>query len=154
MKLSVSVQEDDFNLQTEYQQLLDQDNLSGAVVTFIGRVRDIAVNKKTLGLYIEHYPGMTESALESILQQAAQRFVISAARVVHRIGRINAHEQIVFVGVISVHRENAFKATEFIMDYLKTQAPFWKKEITESGEFWVESKEKDQKLFSRWKSDL
>jgi molybdopterin synthase catalytic subunit len=154
MKLSVSVQEEDFNLQTEYQQLLEGDNLSGAVVTFVGRVRDVAINKKILGLYIEHYPGMTESALESILQRAAQRFVISSARIVHRIGRINSHEQIVFVGAASVHREDAFKATEFIMDYLKTQAPFWKKEITESGGFWVESKVKDHKLFNRWKSDL
>jgi molybdopterin synthase catalytic subunit len=150
MKASVSIQEEDFNLQLEYQHLLEQDKLSGAVVTFIGRVRDLAVDKNILGLYIEHYPGMTESALETILQQAAQRFNIRGARIVHRIGRINSCEQIVFVGVTSVHRESAFAATEFIMDYLKTNAPFWKKEITPSGETWVESNEKDQKRFERW----
>ncbi len=150
MKLSVSVQEEDFNLQTEYQQLLEQDELSGAIVTFVGRVRDVAADKKILGLQIEHYPGMTESALESILQQAAVRFNINLARIVHRIGKINSYEQIVFVGVTSVHREDAFSATEFIMDYLKTHAPFWKKEITESGAVWVESQKKDQKRYERW----
>lgn len=153
MNLSVSVQEEDFSLQTEYQKLFEQDKFSGAIVTFVGRVRDVATDKKILGLQIEHYPGMTESALESILQQAALRFSINAARIVHRIGRINSYEQIVFVGVTSVHREEAFSATEFIMDYLKTHAPFWKKEITGAGDIWVESKAKDQQRFDRWNKD-
>lgn len=150
MNISVSVQEEDFNLQLEYQKLLEQDKLSGAVVTFIGRVRDLAPDSNILGLYIEHYPKMTESALETILQEAIKRFKIRGARIVHRIGKIGSCEQIVFVGVTSVHREDAFAATEFIMDYLKTNAPFWKKEITASGESWVESKEKDRKRFERW----
>lgn len=151
MSYSVAVQTEDFNLQTEYESLLASDRSSGAVVTFTGRVRDISTNTKAVGLYVEHYPGMTEAALESIQQEAAKRFSIHSSRIIHRVGQINALEQIVFVGVTSVHREDAFAACEFIMDYLKHSAPFWKKEITEAGEYWVDAKEKDVKLFERWK---
>jgi len=150
MNLSLSIQTEDFNLQTEYQRLLEGDNLSGAVVTFVGRVRDLSVDKTISGLLLEHYPGMTEKALDNILQEAAKRFQISAARIIHRVGQLNALDQIVFVGVTSVHREDAFAAAEFMMDYLKHQAPFWKKEISEEGGCWVEAKEKDLKLFERW----
>lgn len=154
MNLSLSIQTEDFNLQTEYQRLLEADKLSGAIVTFVGRVRDISVDKKISGLYLEHYPGMTEASLNNILQESAKRFQINAARIIHRVGQLNSLEQIVFVGVTSVHREDAFAAAEFMMDYLKHQAPFWKKELTESGESWVEAKEKDQKLFARWDEKL
>ncbi len=150
MKFSLSIQTEDFSLQDEYQRLLDQDNLSGAIVTFVGRVRDISVDNKITGLYLEHYPGMTELLLNKILQEAGKRFSIHSARIIHRIGCLNSLEQIVFVGVASVHREEAFTAAEFIMDYLKHQAPFWKKEITDSGEYWVDVKAKDQQLFERW----
>ncbi|MBK8186570.1 MAG: molybdopterin synthase catalytic subunit MoaE [Cellvibrio sp.] len=150
MNLSLSIQADDFNLQDEYQRLLESDNLSGAIVTFVGRVRDLSVDKKIAGLFLEYYPGMTEKALDNILQEAAKRFRINAARIIHRVGQLNGLDQIVFVGVTSVHREDAFAAAEFIMDYLKNQAPFWKKEITESGDSWVETKDKDKKLFERW----
>jgi molybdopterin synthase catalytic subunit len=154
MNLSLSIQTEDFNLQDEYQRLLDADNLSGAIVTFVGRVRDISVDKKISGLYLEHYSGMTEASLNNILQESAKRFQINAARIIHRVGQLNSLEQIVFVGVTSVHREDAFAAAEFMMDYLKHQAPFWKKELTESGESWVEAKEKDLKLFARWDEKL
>lgn len=153
MGYSVSVQTEDFHLQTEYESLVRADRSSGAVVTFIGRVRDISANTKAVGLYIEHYPGMTEAALESIQQDAAKRFSIISSRIIHRVGLINALEQIVFVGVTSLHREDAFAACEFIMDYLKHSAPFWKKEITEVGGFWVDVKEKDTKLYERWKKE-
>lgn len=154
MNLSLSIQTEDFNLQDEYQRLLDADNLSGAIVTFVGRVRDISVDKKISGLYLEHYSGMTETSLNNILQESAKRFQINAARIIHRVGQLNSLEQIVFVGVTSVHREDAFAAAEFMMDCLKHQAPFWKKELTESGESWVEAKEKDRKLFARWDEKL
>lgn len=150
MTLSFSIQTEDFNLQQEYQRLLCADNLSGAIVTFVGRVRDLSPDKKIVGLYLEHYSGMTDNALHNILQEAATRFPINAARIVHRVGRLNSLDQIVFVGVTSVHREDAFSATEFIMDYLKYHAPFWKKEFTEVGSNWVDAKQKDQKLFERW----
>lgn len=153
MGYSVAVQTEDFHLQTEYELLVKSDRASGAVVTFVGRVRDISTNIRALGLYIEHYPGMTETALESIQKEAAKRFSIHSSRIVHRVGQINALEQIVFVGVTSVHREDAFAACEFMMDYLKHSAPFWKKEITDEGEYWVDVKEKDVKLFERWKNN-
>jgi molybdopterin synthase catalytic subunit len=153
MIYTAAVQTRDFNLQAEYEALLEADKLSGAVVTFVGRVRDIATDKKIDALYIEHYPGMTESALEAIQQEAFSRFSIHASKIIHRVGRINSAEQIVFVGVTSSYREDAFAACEFIMDYLKNSAPFWKKEITSQGEYWVEAKEKDQKLFERWNQD-
>lgn len=144
------IQTDDFHLQTEYERLLCIDPLAGAVVTFVGRVRDL-VDKNILGLYIEHYEGMTQSALAAIQQEAVNRFGIYASTIIHRVGSIKSGEQIVFVGASSMHREDAFAAVEFMMDYLKTQAPFWKKEITSQGDYWVEAKEKDQKLFERWK---
>ncbi len=144
------IQTDDFHLQTEYERLLCIDPLAGAVVTFVGRVRDL-VDKNILGLYIEHYEGMTQSALATIQQEAVNRFGIYASTIIHRVGSIKSGEQIVFVGASSMHREDAFAAVEFMMDYLKTQAPFWKKEITSQGDYWVEAKEKDQKLFERWK---
>ncbi len=144
------IQTDDFHLQTEYERLLCIDPLAGAVVTFVGRVRDL-VDNNILGLYIEHYEGMTQSALAAIQQEAVNRFGIYASTIIHRVGSITSGEQIVFVGASSMHREDAFAAVEFMMDYLKTQAPFWKKEITSQSDYWVEAKEKDKKLFERWK---
>jgi len=150
MNLSLSIQTEDFDLKNEYLALLESDNLSGAVVIFVGRVRDLSEDNKITGLYLEHYPEMTEKALENILQQAAKRFSINAARIIHRVGHLIALDQIVFVGVTSAHREDAFAATEFVMDYLKNKAPFWKKEITDSDEHWVETKEKDLRSLDRW----
>lgn len=150
MSHKLFIQTDDFHLQTEYERLLVADPLAGAVVTFVGRVRDL-VDKSIEGLYIEHYEGMTQPALAAIQQEAVNRFGIYASTIIHRVGSIKSGEQIVLVGASSMHREDAFAAVEFMMDYLKTQAPFWKKEITSEGDYWVEAKEKDKKLFERWK---
>ena len=144
MSHKLFIQTDDFRLQTEYERLLVADPLAGAVVTFVGRVRDL-VDKNIDGLYIEHYEGMTQSALAAIQQEAVNRFGIYASTIIHRVGSIKSGEQIVLVGASCMHREDAFAAVEFMMDYLKTQAPFWKKEITSEGDCWVEAKEKDKK---------
>ncbi|MDM3871884.1 molybdopterin synthase catalytic subunit MoaE [Porticoccus sp. W117] len=141
----IKVQTDDFDIGTEYQKLRDRD--CGAVVTFSGCVRQ---ENDLQALHLEHYPGMTECALEDIVIQAKQRWPLGAVTVIHRIGRIDAGEQIVFVGVASGHRSEAFAAGEFIMDFLKTRAPFWKKEIREDGERWVEAKDSDNQKVKRW----
>ncbi|MCV6603695.1 MAG: molybdopterin synthase catalytic subunit MoaE [Porticoccaceae bacterium] len=145
MHAVIRVQRDDFDVGTEYQQLRDRN--CGAVVTFSGCVRgegDIDA------LHLEHYPGMTEKALADIVEQAKQRWPLAAVTVIHRIGRIVVGEQIVFVGVASGHRSEAFQAGEFIMDFLKTRAPFWKKEICKEGERWVEAKQSDTVKAQCW----
>jgi molybdopterin synthase catalytic subunit len=120
------------------------------VVTFVGLVRDINQGNSVKELTLEHYPGMTEKSLKTIVQQAKQRWSLGKVRVIHRIGRLKLNDQIVFVGVTSRHREAAFAASQFIMDYLKNQAPFWKKETTDDGEDWVDFNEKDQQAMQRW----
>ena len=131
--MSISIQPQDFNLADEVDAL-EQDNTSdGAVVTFTGRVRNKNLGLNVSGLYLEHYPGMTEKSLQGILDTAKSRWDIGRVRVIHRIGQLNIGEQIVFVGVTSAHRQDAFAAAEFIMDYLKIKAPFWKKELNVSG---------------------
>ena len=151
----ISVQTQDFDMAAEYQALLtNSDGTSnsndGAVVTFVGLVRDYNQGNYVEGLTLEHYPGMTEKALEGIVLQAKQRWPLGKVRVIHRIGKLALSEQIVFVGVTSKHREAAFEATQFIMDYLKNDAPFWKKEVTNIGERWVEAEDKDLKSQQRW----
>lgn len=120
----------------------------GAVVTFIGKVR--CTEKKTIGLYLEHYAGMTEKVLSNIVVQARQRWQLSRIAVIHRVGDIKTNEKIVFVGVSSAHRSDAFAATEFIMDILKNEAPFWKKENTIDGNNWVEAKKSDVDALKKW----
>lgn len=120
----------------------------GAVVTFIGKVR--CIEKKTIGLYLEHYAGMTEKVLSNIIVQARQRWNLSRIAVIHRVGNIKTNEKIVFVGVSSAHRSDAFAAAEFIMDILKNEAPFWKKENTIDGNNWVEAKKSDVDALKKW----
>ncbi|MBI0154327.1 molybdopterin synthase catalytic subunit MoaE [Gilliamella sp. W8128] len=120
----------------------------GAVVTFIGKVRSL--ENKVISLTLEHYPQMTEKVLRNIIHQARDRWSINRVALVHRVGKINVNESIVFVGVSSAHRSDAFAATEFIMDVLKNEAPFWKKEQTGNGENWVEAKQSDVNSLEKW----
>ncbi|WP_157378604.1 molybdopterin synthase catalytic subunit MoaE [Aliagarivorans taiwanensis] len=145
----ISVQKEDFDVAALYQAL-QQNPSSGAVVTFTGLVRDLNLGTAVNALFIEHYPGMTERALSDIVEQAKQRWPINDVAVVHRVGRLEVNQQIVFVGVNSAHRQAAFDACEFIMDYLKTSAPFWKKELSDQGEQWLEQRESDRVASKRW----
>jgi molybdopterin synthase catalytic subunit len=138
-----------FNVGTEYAWLAERDE-DGAVVTFTGKVRNHNLGDSVKALTLEHYPGMTEKALASIVEEARGRWRLGRISVIHRIGEMWPGEEIVFVGVTSVHRGSAFAAGEFIMDYLKTRAPFWKREATPEGERWVESRESDQEAAKRW----
>jgi len=149
-KITVRVQEADFSLEDEYHAVIEGNAGAGAVVSFVGLVRDFNDGRNVTGLKLEHYPGMTEKALNDIVQQASQRWQLQAATVIHRVGQLSLAEQIVLVVVASAHRGDAFDACEFIMDYLKTKAPFWKKETTEDGELWVEAKSADQDKADKW----
>lgn len=146
----VSVQHQDFEHSNEYQALVADNKTDGAVVCFTGLVRDFNQGEQVLGLTLEHYPGMTEAALQKLAEEAANRWSLGRVRIIHRVGRLDLADQIVFVGVSSVHREAAFTACQFIMDQLKTRVPFWKKERTLSGERWVQSEVKDQQALTRW----
>jgi molybdopterin synthase catalytic subunit len=148
--VSISIQTQDFNLSDEVALLEQNNDIDGAVVTFTGRVRNKNEGLKVSGLYLEHYPGMTEKSLEKIINTAQQRWDIGRVTVIHRIGQLSIGEQIVFVGVTSMHRKDAFAANEFIMDYLKVQAPFWKKELTEQGEKWLDAKSTDTNKAQQW----
>ncbi|GHF91950.1 molybdopterin synthase catalytic subunit MoaE [Thalassotalea marina] len=147
----ISVQTHDFDIASEYNALKSSSASDGAIVTFTGLVRDINQGNQVTGLTLEHYPGMTEKSLANIVQQAKLRWPLGKVHVIHRVGRLLLLDQIVFVGVTSKHREAAFEACQFIMDYLKNNAPFWKKETTLDGEKWVEFNEKDREAASRWK---
>ncbi|MEZ8146820.1 molybdopterin synthase catalytic subunit [Enterovibrio norvegicus] len=145
----ISVQRDDFSVAEEYQWL--NDNASdGAVVTFVGKVRDMNLGDNVTGLTLEHYPGMTEKSLEEICNDAKTRWPLGKVRVIHRVGALNLGDQIVFVGVSSAHRKAAFDACEFIMDFLKTRAPFWKKEKLVDDERWIEARDSDDEAANRW----
>lgn len=149
----ISVQVADFNVAEEYAALTAGDVDAGAVVLFVGRVRELNLSRKVIGLALEHYPGMTEKALEAILIEAKSRWQLTRCRIIHRIGELGLGDQIVLVGVTSPHREQAFAAAEFLMDYLKTRAPFWKKEITDEGAVWVDAQEKDEAAVLRWQCE-
>ncbi|WP_248803704.1 molybdopterin synthase catalytic subunit MoaE [Pseudomonas sp. MWU13-2100] len=123
----------------------------GAVVSFVGYVRDFNDGHEVAGMFLEHYPGMTEKALGKIVAQARERWPLLGLEVLHRVGALEPGEPIVFVGVTSAHRQAAFDACNFVMDYLKTQAPFWKKETTAEGPHWVEGRASDQAAAERWK---
>ena len=146
----ISVQQEDFDPGLEYQQLENSKSI-GAITTFTGTVRDLNLGEQVGGLFLEHYPGMTEKALQEIVDEAQQRWMIQAVRLIHRIGQLYPGDRIVFVGVASAHRQEAFAACEFIMDYLKTRAPFWKKETTPDGDRWVDARESDQEAAKRWR---
>ncbi len=147
----VSIQTQDFDLTAEVNALRAADGGVGAVATFTGTVRDRSVDGPTVSaMELEHYPGMTEAAIEAMIDQALVRFDIRGARVVHRVGVLQPLEQIVLVAVTSAHRGQAFQACEFLMDYLKTQAPFWKKETTPQGAHWVDARVADDAALARW----
>ncbi|MCF2949001.1 molybdopterin synthase catalytic subunit MoaE [Paraglaciecola aquimarina] len=146
----IRVQTDDFNLAAEYKKLRDNNPKDGAIVTFVGLVRDFNQSGEVSGLFLEHYPAMTEKSLAEIVDQARSRWSIGRVTVIHRVGQLNVSEQIVFVGVSSQHRQEAFHANEFIMDFLKTQAPFWKKENSKKGDTWVQAKVTDQYKAKNW----
>lgn len=154
LKQEISIQTNDFSLADEVA-LLEEDNLTdGAVVTFTGRVRNNNNGNAVTTLTLEHYPGMTEKSLTKIIMQAKERWQIGRVKVIHRIGELSIGDQIVFVGVTSKHRQDAFAANEFIMDYLKVKAPFWKKEqITDEGktsENWLDAKNSDTDKADLW----
>jgi molybdopterin synthase catalytic subunit len=146
----VRVQHEDFDPGAEINRMRLARPDIGAVASFIGQVRDLNDGAEVSGMTLEHYPGMTEKALESIVDQALQRWNIFDALVIHRIGELKPLDQIVLVIVAGAHRGEAFAACEFIMDYLKTEAPFWKKEQTGSGERWVEARSSDDDAKQRW----
>jgi molybdopterin synthase catalytic subunit len=152
MGCSIRVSREDFSVGEEYNRLASG-NEAGAVVTFVGKVRDMNLGDDIVSLSLEHYPGMTEQVLDDICEQATERWSLCDVRVIHRIGEIQAGEQIVFVGVTSAHRGDAFAACEFIMDFLKTKAPFWKKEVTTDKARWVDAKTSDQQAASKWQPD-
>ena len=146
----VAVQLEDFDLSTEIAMLRESDNRVGAVCSFVGTVRDRNEGDQVATLELEHYPGMTEKAIEAMIDAAMARFDIYAARVIHRVGLLQPLDQIVMVAVTSAHRGESFQACEFIMDYLKTQAPFWKKEQTPAGARWVDARVSDDTALARW----
>ena len=148
----ITIQQADFDVSTELARLREADHRVGAVCSFVGTVRAAGKpgDAPILDMELEHYPGMTERAIEAMVDQAHQRFDIFGARVIHRIGLLRPGEQIVFVAVTSAHRGQSFQACEFLMDYLKTQAPFWKKERTPQGERWVDARSSDDAALARW----
>ena len=146
----VSIQTADFDLSAEVAALRAGDAGVGAVVAFVGTVRDRSDGQGVTGLELEHYPGMTEAAIEAMIDAAHQRFELRAARVVHRVGPLAPADQIVLVAVSSAHRGQAFQACEFLMDYLKGQAPFWKKEQGPAGAGWVDARTDDDVALARW----
>lgn len=148
----ILVQRADFSLADEYARLATRAD-SGAIVTFVGKVRDFNQGEEVKGLALEHYPGMTEKALADIVQEARRRWPLQECTLIHRIGELWLGDQIVLVAVSSAHRDAAFDACHFIMDFLKTRAPFWKKELTAEGEQrWVEAKESDNAAAARWQA--
>ncbi|MDB5881950.1 MAG: molybdenum cofactor biosynthesis protein MoaE [Ramlibacter sp.] len=150
MAARVSVQTQDFDLAEEIAALRAGDARVGAVCSFIGTVRDRSDGAAVSSMELEHYPGMTEKAIEAMIDEAQRRFDIYGARVVHRVGLLQPTDQIVMVAVTSAHRAESFKACEFLMDYLKTQAPFWKKEQTPAGAHWVDARVADDAALQRW----
>lgn len=155
MTQRVAIQTADFDVAAEIQTLRAHDLRVGAVCSFVGTVRDTRAltgqaQDEVQAMELEHYPGMTEKSIEAMIDEAHQRFDIYGARVVHRVGRLLPADQIVLVVVTSAHRGESFKACEFLMDYLKTQAPFWKKEQTPQGAQWVDARVSDDAALARW----
>ncbi len=149
-KPRVSIQAGDFDLTAEVAALRAQDTGVGAVCAFVGTVRDRNDGAQVSAMELEHYPGMTERAIEAMIKEAQARFDILGVRVIHRIGLLYPLDQIVLVAVTSAHRGESFRACEFLMDYLKTQAPFWKKEQTPEGARWVDARSGDDSALAKW----
>lgn len=150
--MSVRVQEDDFDVGAELSAMTAGDARVGAVASFVGLVRDRNDGDAVAGMTLEHYPGMTEKALEAIVAEAKTRWELFNVLVIHRVGPLKPTDRIVMVATSSAHRGEAFAACEFVMDYLKTRAPFWKREETPSGARWVDARETDEKSAGRWDS--
>jgi molybdopterin synthase catalytic subunit len=150
MSARVVIQTEDFNLATEIEALRKDDKRVGAVCSFIGTVRDRNDGLSVSSMELEHYPGMTEKAIEAMIDEAMARFDIFGARVIHRVGLLQPLDQVVMVAVTSAHRGQSFQACEFLMDYLKTQAPFWKKEQTTEGARWVDARVSDDAALAKW----
>jgi molybdopterin synthase catalytic subunit len=147
----IRIQEQDFDLSTEVKSLRENDSRVGAIVTFVGTVRDMNDGSEVKGMTLEHYPGMTEKSLDEIIKLARGRWDLYKTLVIHRVGTLLPEDQIVLVAVTSAHRGEAFTACEFIMDYLKTAAPFWKKEETPTGSKWVDARVTDDAAMARWR---
>ena len=152
MHKSISIQTEAFDTAGEEQKLRRGNPRIGAVVSFLGLMRDINDGDQVHTMTLEHYPGMTEKALAAIVDEAEQRWDLEGIRVIHRVGELRPEESIVLVMVASRHRGEAFRACEFVIDYLKTRAPFWKKEVTPEGERWVEARHSDKDAESRWET--
>jgi molybdopterin synthase catalytic subunit len=150
MSFSVRIQAEDFDVSQELASLRAGDKRVGAVCSFVGTVRDRNEGSQVATLELEHYPGMTEKSIAHMMAQAQKRFDIHAALVIHRVGLMQPLDQIVMVAVTSAHRGQSFQACEFLMDYLKTQAPFWKKELTPQGARWVDARVSDDQALARW----
>ena len=148
--MKIAVQTDPFDFQAEIQALYRGNPKVGAVASFLGLVRDVNEGQGVSAMTLEHYPGMTEKALADIVEQARARWDVLDASVIHRVGPLKPTDPIVLVAVASAHRGDAFAACEFIMDFLKTRAPFWKKEATPEGEKWVDARESDDRAAARW----
>ncbi len=149
--IQIRVEPQDFELGAEYERLRQRSPSSGAIVVFTGLVRDFNAEGGLNGIILEHYPSMTRKSLNAIAKKALEHWELEGVTIVHRIGELQNHEQIVLVGVSARHRAAAFDGARYIMDYLKTEAPFWKKEVTPDGEAdWVEAKESDQRARERW----
>jgi molybdopterin synthase catalytic subunit len=153
MTFTVSIQTQDFDVSLELAALRAGDARVGAVCSFLGTVRERNDGSSVASMALEHYPGMTEKSITAMMDEAKKRFDIFAARVIHRVGLLQPEDQIVFVAVTSAHRGESFKACEFLMDYLKTQAPFWKKEVTPDGARWVDARVSDDQALARWGID-
>jgi molybdopterin synthase catalytic subunit len=148
--MPIRIQTEDFDLSAAVATLRNADPKVGAVVSFVGTVRDMNDGVGVTQLELEHYPGMTEKALEDIVAQAKERWPVAEALVIHRVGPLKPLEQVVLVAVSSAHRGEAFAACEFIIDYLKTAAPFWKKEDTAQGARWVDARDTDEQALAKW----
>jgi len=150
MTNQISVQAEPFDIAAVQEEMRAENPAIGALVSFIGQMRDINEGDQVSTMTLEHYPGMTEKALEAIVKEAEGRWELMGVRVIHRVGELKPHDPIVLVAVTSAHRGEAFQACEFIIDYLKTRAPFWKKESTPEGERWVDARHSDNEAEDRW----
>lgn len=146
----VRIQTEDFDLAAEVAALRAGDGGVGAVAAFVGTVRDRSDGSGVAAMELEHYPGMTEKSIEAMIDAALARFDLRAVRVIHRVGRLQPLDQIVLVAVTAAHRGEAFQGCEFLIDYLKTRAPFWKKETTPDGARWVDARVADDEALARW----
>lgn len=145
----IEVQEDSFDQNVIYHWLSEHHSV-GATTLFVGKVREMNLGDSVSGLYLEHYPAMTKKVLQEIVDEARSRWELQRIAVIHRIGQLYTGDEIVLVGVSSVHRSDAYHANEFIMDYLKTRAPFWKRETTQDGDRWIEGRASDQLDADKW----